>query len=276
MTTWRLLLVLLSCSIYNAFSFTVIPQRTPLHRSMYGWSPIRPTTSLSVYLGKKHNSFNPRSILRRLRGYLQPSTGVDTATQEQEEFEGGQEEVVAPIQGGVPPGPRWAIAAPGVNLTGLWKPIITPAFKNEYDVYLKHCGQNIVFRNLAKSVMGFVKEDMHHEGEALTIAGTTPAGTWERTLISSGTDLTHDTFEAVNVTVVDPDGDTVQVESCWQDDGHTHVSWLRDKPRAKGVFESRRYVTPENLLVCESTFHPVNGAPSQFQESTIKWTFEKV
>lgn len=278
---WRLLLALFSCSIiYNASGFTIIPQPTPSLRTSCHWSSARPTTSLPAYLGDQQGKLNPRSILRRVKALFRqsPSNSNGVAIDALgEEEESGQPAVAATVACDTPPGPRWAIAAPSVNLTGLWKPIVTPAFKQEYDDYLKHCGQNVIFRNLAKSVLGLVKEDIHHEGVALAIAGTTPAGTWKRTLISSGTDLTNDSFQAVNVTVVDPDGDSVKVESCWEDNGSTHVSWLRDKPRTKGgVFESRRFLTPENLLVCESTFHPASGASKQFQESTVRWTFEKV
>ena len=44
----------------------------------------------------------------------------------------------------VPPvGDRWAIAAPGVDLTGKWKLIITEQFKKEYDEFLESLGECI-------------------------------------------------------------------------------------------------------------------------------------
>ena len=45
----------------------------------------------------------------------------------------------------VPPvGDRWAIAAPGVDLTGKWKLIITEQFKKEYDEFSESLGECII------------------------------------------------------------------------------------------------------------------------------------
>jgi hypothetical protein len=175
-------------------------------------------------------------------------------------------------------GPRWATAAPTVNLTGVWKPVITASFLKEYDVYLQGCGSSWIFANLAKSVCGLVTEVIVHEGTVLTIAGTTPVGAWKRTLLSTGATAQYDArFTAQNVTVVDPDGDRVAIESCWQNEGRTHVSWLRDKPRARGgVIESRRYLDDEGYLICRSLFHPAEGSPPNFQEASVNWTFVRM
>ena len=181
-----------------------------------------------------------------------------------------------------PAGDRWSISSEDVDFSGSWRPIVDNKFKKEYDDYLKCCGQNVIFRNLAKSVLGLVTEVIQHEGTDLTIAGTTPAGTWTRTLVSSGTDLTHTEFEPIYVDIVDPDGDKVKVESFWQDDGQTHVSILRGKPRVQGgIFESRRYLLQDgdetSKLICESFFHASEESPSnKFQSSNVTWSFQKV
>jgi hypothetical protein len=51
------------------------------------------------------------------------------------------------IEGWVPPvGERWAIAAPGVDLSGKWKLILTEQFKQDYDEFLKSLGQPTIVR----------------------------------------------------------------------------------------------------------------------------------
>lgn len=43
----------------------------------------------------------------------------------------------------IPPvGDRWAIAAPGVDLSGKWKVIITDQFRKDYDAFLESLGES--------------------------------------------------------------------------------------------------------------------------------------
>ena len=175
-----------------------------------------------------------------------------------------------------PVGPRWAIPANTTDLSGKWKPIVTAKFKEQYDEYLKNCSQSFAFRNLCLTFVGLTREEIKQNGSSLQIRGTSPVGVWERTLVSSGSDLCNADYEPFNVTFLDPDRDTVNVEAWWADNGTVHKSWLRGKPRVcGGEFESTRYLEPENdVLVCESVFHP-NGATKGFQPAYVKWRFER-
>ena len=164
-----------------------------------------------------------------------------------------------------PKGSRWAISSNTTDLSGKWKPIITAKFKKEYDEYLRNCSQSFLFRNLCLSVVGLTREEIRqqHHGRKLVITGTSPAGSWERILVSSGADWDHADYEPFNVTFLDPDADNVNVEAWRENNGTVHKSWLRGKPRVcGGVFESTRYLD-DDFLVCESVFHP-NGAQQDF------------
>jgi hypothetical protein len=169
------------------------------------------------------------------------------------------------------------IASPNTNLTGKWKPIVSPQFKREYDEYLQSCGQSFAFRALCLQFVGTTREEITQDGNALTIRGRNPAGVWERTLVSSGSDLMNAEFEPFNVTFLDPDKDAVDVEAWWKDEGTVHKSWLRNKPRVHGgEFESTRYMEEDgdnDVLVCESVFHP-NGAKG-LRPAAVKWRFER-
>jgi hypothetical protein len=174
-----------------------------------------------------------------------------------------------------PVGSRWAISNNTTNLSGKWKPIITSAFKKEYDQYLSNCSQPFVFRNLCLNFVGLTREEIKQQGRELRIKGTNPVGVWERTLVSSGSDSYNEEYEPINSTFKDPDDETVYVESWWQDEGTVHKSWLRGKPRVcGGHFESTRYLEDEDILVCESVFHP-NGAPKRFSPAVVKWRFRR-
>ena len=111
----------------------------------------------------------------------------------------------------------------------------------------------------------------------MNIRGTTPIGVWDRTLVSSGSNLTTAEYEPFNVTFLDPDKDSVDVEAWWEDGGTVHKSWLRGKPRVHGgEFESTRYLENDNTLICESLFHPPNGTmANSFQPAFVKWRFER-
>ena len=49
-------------------------------------------------------------------------------------------------------------AADNVNLSGTWRPIVTPEFKEEYDAYLKNCSQSYMFRKIAVNGISLQKE----------------------------------------------------------------------------------------------------------------------
>jgi hypothetical protein len=176
-----------------------------------------------------------------------------------------------------PPGPRWAIPARTTDLSGTWKPVITPAFKKEYEKYLENLGQSFAFRTLCLNFVGLTRETITQDGTLLNIRGTTPIGVWDRTLVSSGSDLTNAEYEPFNVTFLDPDKDSVDVEAWWEDGGTVHKSWLRGKPRVNGgEFESTRYLENDNTLICESLFHPPNGTnANSFRPAFVKWRFER-
>jgi hypothetical protein len=178
-----------------------------------------------------------------------------------------------------PNGARWAVASNTTDLSGSWRPIVTSAFKNEYDEYLQKCGEGFFFRrNLLLSVIGIATEkiDQRDNGRALSIAGETPIGRgWERVLVASGTDCDSDDYEPIFATFKDPDGDTVQVEAWWEENGTVHKSWLRNKPRVMGgEFESTRYLESENVLVCRAVFHPPPNNP-KFQPASVDWQFQR-
>ena len=117
------------------------------------------------------------------------------------------------------------------------------------------------------------REEIEQNGNLLKIRGTNPVGVWERTLVSSGSDLQSAKYKPFNVTFLDPDKDAVKVEAWWTRNGTVHKSWLRGKPRG-GEFESTRYLEDDkDVLVCESAFHP-NGAKG-FQPAFVKWRFER-
>ena len=196
----------------------------------------------------------------------------------------------------LPQGPRWAIAHPSTDLSGTWKPIITKEFQRNYDDYLERCGTNYYFRKVCLAFCGTTRETIQQQdgGRVLRLTGTSPAGEWDRSLLSSGADVgsrdngdDDGSYEEVYATFLDPDKEMVQVEAWWEDQGTIHTSFLRDKPGVcGGAFESRRYldVAPDGTreLVCESTFHPApadlesahtnNG---KFRPAFIQWRYRR-
>ena len=190
----------------------------------------------------------------------------------------------------LPQGPRWAIAHPNTDLSGTWKPIITPEFQHNYDRYLECCGTNYYFRKVCLSFCGTTRERIRqqNQGRVLQLTGTSPAGQWDRSLLSSGADGHNDdgTYEEVYATFLDPDRELVTVEAWWEDQGKVHTSFLRNKAGVcGGAFESRRYldtapdgITPE--LVCESTFHPSQNdlespQTSKFKPAFVQWRYRR-
>jgi len=197
---------------------------------------------------------------------------------------------------------RSAWAANHVDLSGLWKPIITNQFLQEYDEFLKNCSQPYMVRQIVKQGLHYHIEHIvqSEHGRMLHITGTNPLGHWHRTLIASDdyvvtnngnegkTKMKRTYFPPMNVTLVDPDGDTVHIEAWWDEDGTKHTSWLRGKPRLHGgVMETIRYVVhdsnnnndhrKDDILICESIFHP-NPSPSsgmKFQPGHVVWKYRR-
>lgn len=98
---------------------------------------------------------------------------------------------------------------------------------------------------------------------------TNPAGNWNRTLVAS------DSANPLNTTIIDPDGDAVQVEAWWEDDGTKHKSLLQGKPRVEGgVFETVRYLESEDIMVCESSFLPP-ASSKKFKYGSVIWKFDR-
>ncbi|KAL3930943.1 MAG: hypothetical protein SGBAC_011538 [Bacillariaceae sp.] len=171
---------------------------------------------------------------------------------------------------------RSVTAASHVDLSGTWRPIVTPQFKVEYDQYLQNCSQSFMFRKVVVNGISLQKETIHQleDGTDLQIIASNPAGNWNRTLVASSSK------DPANVTMQDPDGDTVQVEAWWENDGKVHKSWLRNKPRLLGgAFETARYLSEEdpNILMCDSIFHPAPDSPPSkgFKYGRVMWQFRR-
>lgn len=167
---------------------------------------------------------------------------------------------------------RQSKAADDNDLSGTWKPIVTEAFKKEYDAYLVHCGESFMFRKLVVNGIGYQREAIRQRdaGLALEITATNPAGNWQRTLVTS------DAATPRNVTITDPDGEDVQVESWWEDEGRKHRSLLTGKPRVRGgVFDTVRYLESDDVLVCESTFIPGPSSSTKFTRGHVVWKFQR-
>jgi hypothetical protein len=181
----------------------------------------------------------------------------------------------------IPKGPRWAVAADQTDLSGAWAPIVTQEFKKEYNDYLVKCGQSFFFRKVMVNGIALQKEHIKQkkQGRELEIFATNPVGNWNRTLVASGTNADSDHYEASNMTIQDPDGDMVQVEAWWEEEGKVHKSWLRGKPRLQGGgFETARYLEGRDILICKSTFHPSSTAPKSndsAQNPTVVWRFRR-
>lgn len=82
-------------------------------------------------------------------------------------------------EGWVPPaGERWALAAPGVDLTGKWKLIITEQFKEDYAEFLKSLGQPAIVIGAAVLLVGNTREETKQfdGGRSLYIRGINTKG----------------------------------------------------------------------------------------------------
>ena len=173
-----------------------------------------------------------------------------------------------------PVGERWAVAAPGVDLSGDWSLIISDDFKKDYDEYLKQLGQPFLVRSVALTLIGVTKEytEQKEEGRTLFIRGTNARGIWERTLVTSGADRVNDQFTPLHVPIDTADDERVDAESWWEEDGTVHRSWMRGlKKYGGGDFESKRYLDEGGkILVCESIFHPNE---KDRKDVTVTWRF---
>lgn len=183
------------------------------------------------------------------------------------------------VQPTLPRGERWAVAAPGTDLTGKWKIVVTDDFKKEYDQYLKNLGQPSLVRSVAVSIVEMTSEEViqSDNGRSLCIKGRNLRGVWDRTLLSSGSDFDFehkDDHEHIRVSLVTADKENVEAESWWEKNGTLHRSWLRGvKKYGGGDFESRRYLSDKgDTLICESIFHP-HGREKD--KAAITWTFKK-
>lgn len=178
-----------------------------------------------------------------------------------------------------PTGSRWAVSAPGIDLSGKWKIIATEEFKDAYDKYLKRLGQPSIVRSVALSIVDMTTEEVTQsdEGRSLCIKGKNLRGIWDRTLVASGSDYGSehgDGEEHMRVPLVTADKEKVDAESWWEANGTVHISWLRGvKKYGGGDFESRRYLENDDKLICESEFHPHRGDK---EKAFIQWTFERV
>jgi hypothetical protein len=181
---------------------------------------------------------------------------------------------VLTASGAKPFGDRWAVAAPGVNLTGSWELLATDEFKKEYDQYLTELSQPLFVRSAALSIIGFTTEEtiQMDEGKALLIRGKNIRGIWDRTLVASGSEVGIDEFTPLHVPIMTADSELVEAETWWENEGTLHVSWLRGVAKyGGGDFESRRYLEDDgNIYVCKTTFHRKSK-----KSVTITWRFKR-
>ena len=77
------------------------------------------------------------------------------------------------------------------------------------------------------------------------------------------------------ITMITADKEMVQAESWWEENGTVHRSWIRGvKKYGGGDFETKRFLTDDDKLVCESKFHAYGGGDKD--KAAIRWTFERV
>lgn len=173
-----------------------------------------------------------------------------------------------------PVGDRWAIATPGVDLSGDWSLIVNDDFKKDYDEYLKQLGQPFIVRSVALTLIGVTTEqtEQKEEGRTLFIRGTNARGIWERTLVTSGADKVNDQFTPLHVPVDTADDERVEAEAWWEGNGTVHRSWMRGLNKyGGGDFESSRYLEEGGkVLVCESIFHPNE---KDRKDAGVTWRF---
>ncbi len=183
-----------------------------------------------------------------------------------------------------PSGDRWGSAAPGVDLSGKWELIVTDEFKVEYDKYLAGLGQPRIVRSVALSgpVIGQTMEELIQidQGRSLLIRGKNIRGTWDRTLVASGSTKNSPDFEPVITTIPTVDQELVEAEAWWEDQGKSHVSWMRGVTMyGGGSFYSRRYLEEreneddEEVYVSEGFFEfndPKKG------RNELTWRFRRM
>lgn len=180
------------------------------------------------------------------------------------EFDASDSENIS-VASTTPEGDRWAVAAPGVDLSGRWELIVTDDFKVNYDKYLEGLGQPKIVRSVALSgpVIGKTMEELiqSDQGRSLEIRGKNIRGTWDRTLVASGSTETTPDFEPLVFSMKTVDQEMVEAEAWWEDEGKSHVSWMRGVTMyGGGSFYSRRYFEEkeheddETVYVCEGFF----------------------
>lgn len=156
------------------------------------------------------------------------------------------------------------------DLSGKWDLVVSEDFKTEYDTYLKLLGQPSLVRSVALSIIGMTTEEtvQTDDGKELRIRGRNVRGKWERTLTASSAD------KPMLTPLVTADNETVQAECWWEGNGSIHRSWLRGVEKyGGGNFESKRYLEDEDqILVCESTFHPLD---SSREKAHVVWRFRR-
>lgn len=138
------------------------------------------------------------------------------------------------------------------------------SFKEQYDNYLAQLGQPSLVRSIALSIVGLTTEEIQQakQGRELMIRGQNVRGVWERTL----------TTEHKDAVVMTADGEQVETESWWEQNGTVHHSWMRGVQKyGGGSFESIRYIK-DGILVCESVFHPDD---QDREKVAITWHFSK-
>ena len=223
-----------------------------------------------------------RKATRELDGEVDENTvGQSSTGKPLEEWQVASSITLSMTKEQQPEGPRWALPANTTNLSGQWRPVVTSQFRQEYDEYLQNCSESPFFRKLVTSVIAMTRDDIHQGGRELTITGRNPAGTWTRTLISSGAEPGKPDFEPIIATFLDPDKEPVNVESWWENEGTVHRSVLRGKKRMEGgEFETLRYLESgadedDSALICESYFHPAPGHDN-FKPGFVKWRYERV
>lgn len=182
-----------------------------------------------------------------------------------------------------PHGERWAVAAPGVDLSGKWELIVTEEFKTQYDQYLERLGQPKLVRSVALSapVIGKTMEELIQIdcGQSLLIRGKNVRGSWDRTLIASGATKYQSDFEPQIVPIRTIDGEQVESESWWEHDGTVHVSWMRGVAMyGGGSFFNRRYLeedaeTHETVYVAEGSF--IFNDPNK-EDNVLNWRFRRM
>lgn len=164
---------------------------------------------------------------------------------------------------------RSETASPTTDLTGSWQLVVTNAFKQQYEKYLKLLGQPKLVRSVAISIIGMTTEETRQDenGRSLWIKGTNPRGVWERILVSNSVDDDQQ-YEIQTI-----DKETVQAEAWWEEGGSRHRSWLKGVSKyGGGSFESLRYLDGPDILVCESTFHPTDA---KREPARVTWRFAR-